>query len=177
MDDDLQITPEMQQQIMAQQMQQGQAPQGQPQTPPQQMQQPMTQEPQMQQAPSPEDITTAKKMLGMDVIEQQLATMTQQNIQLEAGKKYPTIPHNLVEQEIVKIEATNPALAQSMRATPEGMEMAYRAVSSGLVPKEKPDDLTNDSGNSDAKDTLMADIKSGKATEMGLGDYILSNSK
>jgi len=169
MGDDLQITPEMQQQIMAQQQMQQQ-----------QMQQQMAQEPQaqqIQQAPTPEEIALAKKILGMDAIEQQLASITQQNIQLEASKKYPTVPHNLVEQEIAKIEATNPALAKSMRTTPEGMEMAYKAVLSGLIPKDKPDDLTNDGDNSDAKNTLIDDIKSGKATEFGLGDYILLNSK
>ena len=155
-----------------QQPTQTQVPQQQPTT----EQQPPVQQPieQPQPEPSPEDIEAAKKTLGIDVVQSQLEELVTENVKQAVSAKYPDIPFDVVEKEIEKVAAIDPNFAKSMRTTPEGMDMAYRAAMAAIKPQEKPDNITDgDNGGGGQENSLDEAIAKGEADDVGLGDYIL----
>jgi hypothetical protein len=174
------MTPEMYAELMQQQGQQGQqtaTTEGglPPQTPPAD---PGMMQPPTQSEPSPEEIEQAKKLLGLDKVdqmEQEFKQLKAKAIQDQMHAKFPNVPDDVVEEEIKKFEAINPQLAEAMRTTPEGMEMAYKAALASIKPKETPDNLTNGSetGEEDRKNDLAEKVKTGKADEVDLGSFIL----
>jgi len=139
------------------------------------------------QAPAPDEVETAKDMLGINQqqeaiatqgetingLKSQLAQMQQKEVTDELTKKYPDIPTDLVEKEIAKLEEVNPQFAEAMRSTPEGREMAYKAVMAEITPKEKPDNLTDGEGSGETMETLEEAVKGGKADDFQLGSFIL----
>jgi hypothetical protein len=135
-------------------------------------------QPAPQAEPSPEEIEQAKKLLGLDKverIEEEFKELKSKAIRDQMHAKFPDVPDDVVEEEIKKFEAINPQLAEAMRTTPEGMEMAYKAAMASIRPSEKPDNLTNGSetGDGDRKDELSEKVKSGNADEVDLGSFIL----
>jgi hypothetical protein len=142
-------------------------------------------QPGMEQPPAnPEDeIEQARKLLGLDEYQQKMSLMEQKMQQLEAEKvaaqmqaKYPDVPQEAVEEEIKKIEAVNPEFAANMRTTEAGLEMAYRAALASIAPKETPDKFTDDSGSggSGGGENVEELVKTGKADDFTLGNYILN---
>ena len=127
-----------------------------------------------------EQIAQARQVLGLDATEQQIAKMSQMLQQMQVEKtqaqmqaKYPDVPPDAVQQEIDKIAQSNPTLAEAMKTTPEGMEMAYRAALASLKPSGKPDNLTDEGGNGGQEETIEKAVSEGKADDFTLGDYIL----
>lgn len=175
------VTPEMYAELMGQQDPQTQPPQQMQQPDPSQMQQGQPQ-PQMQQPeqqpqpePAPEDIEQAKKILGVDGMQQQLEQLVAQNVRETVSKKYPDVPFELVEKEIEKVAAIDPNFAKAMKTTPDGLEMAYRSAMASYKPQEKPDNLTEGEGGSGQNDNPIEEaVMKGEADDVGLGDYILS---
>ena len=166
-----QMTPE---QIMAMQQQ---AQMMQTQQPTAMTQQPVQPEP---------DIEEAKKMLGIDQTQEALAQMQEKMKELEiektkaaVGAKYPDIPFETVEKEIEKVKAINPQLAEAMLTNPDAMEMAYKAAQASIKPQEEPDKILDGEGNGDADQNsdLEDKIKSGKADDFELGEFIRTNAQ
>ena len=157
-----QITPEQmaQQKMAQQQMAQQQA---------------QAQAPMMQQAPaqpSNDDIAQAKKMLGLDVIEEQM--QYQKNL-ASVVKEYPDIPTDILEQEIAKLEATDPSFASQVRSSESGMKVFARSLIPTIKPTAKPDGITDDSQSSaqgGMDEGLEAKVKNGTATKVEVGKYL-----
>lgn len=135
---------------------------------------------------SPEDIELAKKMLGLDKIEQQALEAQQKLRELEVERtqavikaKYPDLPIDLVQKEIEKVKQANPKLAEAMETNPDLMEMAAKSALMSIKPTEKPDTITQGQGDGqrNPQDELVDKIKKGDATNFDLGDYILSSSQ
>ncbi|ADV46426.1 hypothetical protein [Nitratifractor salsuginis] len=178
------MTPEMYAELMQQQGQQpeGGVPPQAPATDPGTMQPPAQPAPAAPAAPqgepSPEEIEQARKLLGLDKVdqmEQEFKQLKAKAIKDQMHAKFPNVPDDVVEEEIKKFEAVNPQLAEAMRTTPEGMEMAYKAALASIRPNEKPDNLTkgSETGENEGKDDLAEKVKSGKADEVDLGSFIL----
>ena len=178
-----QVTHEMYAELMGQE---GQTPPAQDpamQQPPAQdpaaMQQPTAQpgQPPVQQPPAeptPDDIEQAKKILGVDGMQEQLERLVEQNVKAQVSAKYPDVPYEIVEKEIEKVAAIDPNFAKAMRTTPEGMDMAYRSAMAAYKPQEKPDNLTEDEGNGGQNEDPIEDaVRKGEADDVSLGDYIL----
>jgi len=161
--------------------------------PPQGMPQNMPQEPQgMPQGqpapagqPTPEELEMAKKLLGIEDIQRQAQEAQEKLKQIEMERtksvvmsKYPNVPIDLVEQEIAKVEQTNPQLAEAMKLNPDLMEMAVKAVLASVKPNEEPDKITQGAGASDTtpEDEITDKVKKGQADQITLGDYILNIS-
>jgi len=161
--------------------------------PPQGMPQNMPQEPQgMPQGqpapagqPTPEELEMAKKLLGIEDIQKQAQEAQEKLKQIEMERtksvvmsKYPNVPIDLVEQEIAKVEQTNPQLAEAMKLNPDLMEMAVKAVLASVKPNEEPDKITQGAGASDTtpEDEITDKVKKGQADQITLGDYILNIS-
>lgn len=174
------MTPEMYAELSGQQPP---TPEQQPdptQVPPQQ---PPPTTPMPEQQPQPQggdDIAQAREMLGIDQTEasigqlqEQLSMMQQDRVKAQLSSKYPDIPYDVVEKEIEKVAAINPAFADSMKTTPEGMDMAYRAAQSAIKPQEKPDNLTVGEGGGGQGESLEENVRAGSANDIDLGDYIL----
>lgn len=173
------LTPQMTPEMYAELQNGGQPPVQQPpmnaEVPPQ---------PPVQQTPmggEPEDaVAQAKEMLGLGETEatigqlqEQMRGMQTDKIKAEVGAKYADIPYELVEKEIEKIAQTSPQLADAMRSTAEGMDMAYRATQTAITPNEKPDNLTEGEAGGGQGEELESTIKEGKADDIALGNYIL----
>jgi len=190
-----QMTPEMYQELMGQQANEGGMPQDPNQMTPEQMQmiqqqsaamqQPQMMQQQQQQNPEVE-IDEAKKLLGLDGYEEKMSEMQQKLQQMEAEKvaasmraKYPDVPQELVEETIKKIEEVDPGMAANMRTTEVGLEMAYRAALADMKPKDSPDNLTDDGGGNGGAggEDLETTVREGKANDFMLGDYILGLQK
>lgn len=178
-----QVTPEMYAELMGQEGQQPTVQDNAVQQPQQQQQTQMQQQgmrpeqPAMQQQPAeptPDDIEQAKKLLGLNEIQEHLERMMAENVRAAVSAKYPDVPYEIVEKEIEKVAAIDPNFAKAMRTTPEGMDMAYRSAMAAYKPQEKPDNLTEDEGNGgQEEDPLLDKVKSGNADDVVLGDYIL----
>lgn len=142
----------------------------------------MEQQPQQgQPQPTPEEIAAAQQALGIDkvnetveVLQSKLKSMEAEKIQAQMQAKYPNVPKDIVEKEIAKVKETNPALAAEMESTEMGLDMAYRAALAGMKPQGTPDNLTQgEGGTGTTPDDIEDKIKSGKADDFMLGDYIL----
>ena len=155
-------------QMQQQQTLQEQPPAGQPAQPP------MQQEPAQ---PSPEDLEQAKKLLGLDAVEQELRELKIEKTRQAMASKYPDVPYELVEKEIEKVKAVNPALAESMLTNPDAMELAYKAAIASMMPKEQPDQILEGQGGGAADDNMEERIAKGEADDFTLGEYILSINK
>lgn len=147
------------------------------------------QQAQMQQAaPAPQpgqeldEIEQAKQLLGLDQTQAAIQTMEQKLQELELEKtaaqlqaKYPDVPKEAVEKEIERMKNADPNFAESLKNNPAGLEMIYRAARAELSPKDKPDQLTDDGGSGGAggEEGLEEIVKSGKADDFRLGNYIL----
>jgi hypothetical protein len=135
--------------------------------------------------PTPDELEMAKKLLGIEEIQRQAMEAQQKLKELEMErtkeqvmKKYPNVPIDLVEQEIAKVEKTNPQLAEAMKLNPDLMEMAVKAVLASVKPQEQPDKITQGTGtDTNPDDELTEIVKKGQADEIALGDYILNLSK
>ncbi len=158
------LTPEqmaaLQQQMMMQQQQAAA-----PQTPP-------AQEPPAEGDP----VEEAKKMLGLDAQQQALQQMQEKLAEMEAqkawaeiGSKYPDVPKDAVEQELEKLKQLDPTADKN----PLAIEMAYKAAIASSKPQEKPDNLTQGAGGGIGGENLEDAVKSGKADDFTLGEYIL----
>lgn len=165
--------PDMNDPMVQQQMAQQQAMQQQP-----MMQDPnmMAQNPAMMQQqpmqPAGDPVAEAKAMLGLDKIEEYMQRATQQAIQSEMRTKFPEVSDESVQKELARIQADDPALAEAMMKSSQGLETVYKAIITQSKPKEQPDDITDSAGNATGE-TLDKKIKSGKASQIELGDYIL----
>jgi len=135
--------------------------------------------------PTPDELEMAKKLLGIEEIQKQAQEAQEKLKQIEMERtksvvmsKYPNVPIDLVEQEIAKVEQTNPQLAEAMKLNPDLMEMAVKAVLASVKPNEKPDNITQGSGASDTspEDEITDKVKKGQADQITLGDYILNIS-
>lgn len=193
-----QMTPEMYQELMANQQDQQmqQASQEQPQaqddgqqalTPEQMamlqqqaMQQPVTQQtmPQqpMAQQQEVDPVEEAKRMLGLDAQQQALQQMQEKLAEMEAqkawaeiGAKYPDVPKDAVEKELENLKQIDPTADKN----PIAIEMAYKAAIAASKPKEKPDNLTQSAGGGTGGESIEEAVKSGKANDFTLGEYIL----
>ncbi len=159
------MTPEMQQALMA-----GQAPMmQQPQAPMMQPQMPMQPE---VSAPNEDDIAQAKKMLGLDVLED---SMKYDKSVASTLQTFPELTKDVIEAELVKIEEKDPVLAKQIRTSEEGMKMFARGIMPSIKPNAKPDSVTDDSSSS-AQGGVDADletkVKQGTATKVEVGKYI-----
>jgi hypothetical protein len=138
---------------------------------------------QPQPQPTPEEIAAAQQALGIDkvnetvgALQEQLKAMEAEKIRAQMQAKYPNVPKDIVDQEIAKVKETNPALAAEMESTEMGLDMAYRAALAGMKPQGTPDNLTQgEGGTGGQQDDLEDRIKTGKADDFALGDYILGN--
>ena len=146
-----------------------------------QQQQMMQEQQQMQQQPQ-DDVQMAKEALGLDTYEQQLAQMQEQiqeskdkAIFEEVSKKYEDIDPDLVQKELTKLAETKPQIAEALKSDPEGIEMLFSKVKTSMQPTEKPDEIT-DSGNNGGNENsdFNKKIEKGTASEIDLGDFILS---
>jgi len=160
-------------------------PQGMPQNIPQEPQVAPQGQPAPAGQPTPEELEMAKKLLGIEDIQKQAQEAQEKLKQIEMERtksvvmsKYPNVPIDLVEQEIAKVEQTNPQLAEAMKLNPDLMEMAVKAVLASVKPNEKPDNITQGAGASDTtpEDEITDKVKKGQADEITLGDYILNIS-
>lgn len=152
------MTPEMQQALMAQQQQTQQAP--------------MMPQQQDAVAPNADDIAQAKKMLGLDVLED---SMKYDKSVASTLQTFPELTKDVIESELVKIEAKDPVLAKQIRTSDEGMKMFARGIMPTIKPATKPDSVTDDStssadGGVDAD--LETKVKKGTATKLEVGKYI-----
>lgn len=138
---------------------------------------------QMMQQPQ-DEISLAKQALGLDQYEQQIQTMQAQMQESqnkamfnEVSSANKDVDPALVQAELTKIEQANPQLAQMLRTTKDGLDMLFKKVVSEMKPKESPDEIT-DSGDagSNANSDIDKKIKSGTASEVDLGDFILANA-
>ncbi len=136
----------------------------------QQQVQQMQQQPAMQ--PPGDPVAEAKAMLGLDKIEEYMQQTTMKAIQSEMKAKYPEVSEESVKAELSRIEKDDPALAAAMMKSAQGLETVYKAIVAQAKPKDTPDDITDSAGNA-VGDTLDRKIKSGKASQIELGDYIL----
>lgn len=161
------MTPEMQQAMMMQQ--------GQPQGQPQQMMPQGAPAPQEEGA-SAEDIAEAKKMLGLDVMEQE---MKYDKTVASTIQEFPALNKSTIESEIAKIEESDPAFAQQIRSSETGMKMFAKTIMASIKPDAKADDITDDSSSSaSAEDKdLEEKIKNGNASKIELGKYLGKNMK
>ncbi|WP_456432656.1 hypothetical protein [Nitratifractor sp.] len=142
---------------------------------------------QMQQAPAgsqpdtEDQLEEAKRLLGLDQTQEQLQAMQERLRQMELEKteaelraKFPDVPKEAVEQEIERIKKSDPNFAESLMATPAGLEMAYRAAAAAMKPKEAPDVLTDEGGaGAGGEDDIVEKVRTGKADDFTLGQYIL----
>jgi len=135
--------------------------------------------------PSPDDIEMAKKLLGLDQLQQQAQEAQQKLRELEIertkaqiAQKYPNVPIDLVEKEIEKIGQVNPQFAESMQTNPMLMDIAVKSVLASVKPQDKPDTITqgNGSANTSPEDDLTNKVKKGQVDEVGLGAYILNQN-
>ena len=127
------------------------------------------------QAPRPEDIEEAKKLLGVDGLQNTLEQLVADRVKESVSAKYPDVPYDIVEKEIEKVAKIDPNFAKAMRTTPEGMEMAYRSAKAAYKPQEKPDNLTEGEGGGGQNDDPTEDlVRQGKADDFTLGNYILN---
>jgi len=136
-------------------------------------------------AANPEaEIEEAKKLLGLDGYESKIAEMQNQleaiesqRVQAAMASKYPDVPQDAVEEKIKQIEQVNPELAKTMRVTEAGLEMAYKAAMADILPREKPDKLTDEGGGGGGGESNLEDlVKEGKADDFALGNFILGAS-
>jgi hypothetical protein len=166
-----QMTPEMYAELQAQQEQPA----------PVETQAPAQQEPQqVQQQPAPatppeDDVAQAKELLGVSEMQEQIKAMQADRVKESMSSKYPDIPYELVEKEIEKVAKINPAFADSMRTTQEGMDMAYRSAQALIQPKEKPDNLTDGESGGGQGENLDEMVGKGEADDYNLGKFILGN--
>lgn len=146
----------------------------QPTQPAPQMQQPQQVQPEPQpMQPEPDELEQAKKLLGLDAVEQELKELKMEKTKQVLSSKYPDVPFELVEKEIEKVKAVNPALAESMLTNPDAMELAYKAATASMLPKEKPDEILEGQGGGAADDNMEERIAKGEADDFTLGEYIL----
>lgn len=151
------MTPEMQQALMAQQ-----APMTQSQMP----SQPGT------LAPNADDIAQAKKMLGLDVLEE---GVKYDKSVASTLKEFPELTQDALESELAKIEAKDPVLAKQIRTSEDGMKMFARGIMPSIKPNAKPDSITDDTKSSaqgGVDDDLETRVKKGTATKVDVGKYI-----
>jgi len=132
-----------------------------------------------------DEVEMAKKILGLDQLEQTIQQLQQQQLELQRERTkaqiqqmYPNVPFDLVEKEIEKVRQINPTLAEQMQYNPQLMEIAVKAVLADIKPTQQPDKITEGAGSSEnPQDDLADKIRKGEANEIGLGDYILSISQ
>lgn len=156
------MTPEMQQAMMTQQQQVPQ-PQIQPQA-----SVPMQQE----MAPSRGDIEQAKKMLGLDVLEEGMKY--DKNV-ASTLQDFPELTKGVIEQELSKIEEKDPELARQIRTSEAGMKMFAKGLMPSIKPTAKPDNVTDDTTSSaqgGEDEDLETRVKKGTATQLDVGKYI-----
>lgn len=148
-------------------------------------QQMMMQQPQqqMQQQPAVDPIAEAKAMLGLDKIEEQMMAQTAameaqklQAIQTEMKTKYPAVSDDAVEKELTRIAESDPALADAMRKSSNGLETVYKSIIASSKPDQEPDEILDSTGGATSQ-SLEQKIKGGKASELELGDYIIGLNK
>jgi len=155
------MTPEMQQAMMTQQ----QIPQ--PQIQPQALA-PMQQE----MAPSRDDIEQAKKMLGLDVLEEGMKY--DKNV-ASTLQDFPELTKGVIEQELSKIEEKDPEFAKQIRTSESGMKMFAKGLMPSIKPTAKPDNVTDDTTSSaqgGEDEDLETRVKKGTATQLDVGKYI-----
>ena len=146
----------------------------------QQMQQP---QPNMQA--NPQEIELAKKLLGLDAVEQQakqaleeLNRIKQERVKQEVLSKYPDVTEDIVNQEIQKLAKINPQLAEAVKTDPEAFEVVVKSALASITPNNKPDRITETGGSgNNVTDDLESKVKKGQADDITLGDYILSIAK
>ena len=135
--------------------------------------------PAVQEEPTPEQLQAAKEVLGIDQIEAQLQQSKENGIREELSKKYPNVPKDKVDEEIARIEKTDPALAAAMKGNTTGLDHVYAALNATIAPPADPDDITNSAdngGNLHNPETMAKLDKGEKVSEVELGDFILENS-
>ena len=102
-------------------------------TPEMMMQQGGGQAPMQEQAPAqvtPDEIAEAKRMLGLDVLEESmkydksLATVLQE---------YPELTKAAIEKELAKMEEKDPSIAKQIRSSEVGMMMFAKGIISGWM--------------------------------------------
>lgn len=135
------------------------------------------------QAPSPEQLAEAKRMLGLDVVEEAneknagiLRQMQQDAMMQQMAAKYPDVPADKVQEEIGRIEKTDPALAAAMLNSKGGMETVFKALKADMQPPAEPDATTDsaDNGGEDPIDIIGKKLKDGKnVSHVELGQFII----
>lgn len=155
------MTPEMQQAMMVQQ----QMPQ------PQMQQQAPVPAPQ-ELAPSSDDIAQAKKMLGLDVLEE---NMKYDKSVASTLQDFPELTKGVIEQELAKVAEKDPEFAKQIRTSEEGMKMFAKGLMPSIKPNAKPDNVTDDTTSSaqgGEDEDLETRVKKGTATQLDVGKYI-----
>ncbi len=134
------------------------------------VQQPVQQPQQPEQLP-PEAIEEAKKMLGLDNVEQKIAEIEAQReeakrkaIRAELAGKYKEVPGEAIDKELEKIKEKDPTLYETITGSEEGMEMLYARAQANMEPQEKPDDITDSSDQQSPEDDALKRIKEGKSS-------------
>jgi len=148
-------------------------------------------DPQMQEQPTAptqepveEDINQAKKALGLHKTEEQVTLMRQQmeglvqdGLKQTMATKFPSVPWELAEKEIAKMDAVNPDFAKSMRTTKEGMEMAYKTAQASYQTPNVPDTLTDGESGGGQGEDMSEVVRKGEANDLDLGQYVLDMAK
>ena len=147
-------------------------------------QQPQMQQQQMQQQPQVDDVTLAKQALGLDQYEMQIQQM---QAQMEESKnnalfKEVSLAHtntdpDLVKAELLKMQETNPQMAQMLTGTKEGLDMLFTKVRASMKPTDAPDNL-NESGDTgiNSSGDYNKKVSEGTANEVDLGEFVLQNA-
>jgi len=130
------------------------------------------------QEPDPAQLAEAERILGLDVVKQQLAQMQQGAMLEKISAKYPDVPMDKAMEELAKYEEKDPAMAANIRGSEAGLEMFFKGLNADVRPTAKPDAITDsgDNGGAEARDTIKERLDTGKkVTDVQLGEYILGS--
>lgn len=122
---------------------------------------------------NPEDIASAKQMLGLDVLENQLKF--DKNV-ANVLQDFPELNKQVIEDELAKVEEQDPEMAKQFRTSEIGMKTFAKGLMQSIKPEAKPDTVTDDAMSSNqgasAEDDLANKVNAGKANKIELGTYL-----
>lgn len=118
-----------------------------------------------------EQVAQAKEALGINRLINEL--QYKDNL-AEAVSNNPELSKAVIEAELAKIEKNDPEFAKQIKTSKTGFDIFVKGIKSSITPKEKADEITDDSqsGNFQDADPTLERIKKGTADLSTLGAYI-----